>query len=354
MKSEALKFLRELMATPTPSGYEMPGQKVVAAYMKKYADAVSTDVHGNVTGVLNPKGKVKIMLAGHCDEIGLMIMYIDKDGFLYFSAVGGVNVQLLQGERVLVHGAGGPVPGVIGVKPIHLMDEKERQAGAGKISSLWIDIGAKDKADAEKYVALGDVATVNNGWTELKNDIISARGFDDRIGAFVVADVLRSLKGKKIDAAVYAVSTVQEEIGLRGATTASKAIQADIGIAVDVGFATDAPNMDAKMVGEAKLGAGPILHRGPNFNHHLHDQLQKAAKKKKIPVQQQPIPRGSGTDANAMQLSHSGCATALISVPNRYMHSPVEVVHLQDVENTVALIAALVEQVKAGERYIPQ
>lgn len=353
MKAEALDFLKDLLAKPTPSGYEMPGQEVVRKHMGKYADSVSTDVHGNVHGVLNPQGKVKIMLAGHCDEIGLMIMHIDKDGFLYFAAVGGVNVPLLQGEKVLVHGKKGDVPGVIGVKPIHLMDEKERQSSVGKISSLWIDIGAKDKKDAEKFVALGDVATIDKGWTELKNDRVCCRGFDDRIGAFVVADVLRLLKGKKLNAAVYAVSTVQEEIGLRGAKTAAEALRPDIGIAVDVGFATDAPNMDAKMVGEAKLGGGPILHRGPNFNHKLYELLDKSAAHNKIPVQMQPIPRGSGTDANAMQLSHSGCAAALISIPNRYMHSPVEVVHLKDVENTVKLIAAFIEGVRPGEKYIP-
>lgn len=353
MKQESKSFLKSLLAEPTPSGYEMPGQEVVRKYMSKYADEVHTDVHGNVHGVMNPGGKIKVMLAGHCDEIGLMIMHVDDKGFLYFAAVGGVNLQLLQGQKVLIQGNDGPVHGVIGVKPIHLMDAKERNSGVEKISTLWIDIGASSKEDALKLVTPGDVAVMDTGWNELQNGNVSCRGFDDRIGAFVVSEVLRLLKGKKIAAEVHAVSTVQEELGLRGAKTASEAIRPDVGIAVDVGFATDAPGMDAKMVGEAKLGDGPILHRGPNFNHALYEKLDKTAKKSKIKVQQQPIPRGSGTDANAMQMSHNGCAAALISIPNRYMHSPVEVVSLADVEAAAKLIAKLIESLKPSEKFIP-
>jgi endoglucanase len=355
LSKEPLAFLRELVASPTPSGYEAPGQKIVAKYLDKYADRVTTDVHGNVCGVLNPAGKIKVMLAGHCDEIGLMIMHIEDKGFLYFSAVGGVNLQLLQGETVSIYTANGVINGVIGVKPIHLMDESERTAGVKKIATLWIDIGAKDKKDAEKYVRPGDVATVNKGWFPLQNGVIACRGFDDRIGAFVIADVLRALKGAKLKSvAVYAVSTVQEEIGLRGATTAARDLQPDVGIAVDVGFATDAPEMEAKQVGEAKLGAGPILHRGANFNHRLFDLIEKTAKAKKIPTQLQPIPRGSGTDANAIQMANNQAAAALISIPNRYMHSPVEAIHLDDVANAVELIAATISALTDKLDFVPR
>ncbi len=352
MNKTTLTVLKDLLSQPTPSGYEKPGQVVLEKYMKKLGAKTSFDVHGNLHGVINPQAKTKVMLAGHCDEIGLMIMYIDDKGFLYFSAVGGVNVPLLQGEKVLIHTANGPVPGVIGVKPIHLMTAKERESSQSKIDSLWIDIGAKDKDDALKYVALGDVATIDKNWTDLQNDLITCRGFDDRIGAFIITDVLRYLKGKKINVAVHAVSTVQEEIGLRGAKTAAEAIKPNIGIAVDVGFATDAPDMNPKMVGEANCGDGPILHRGPNFNHILYQKLSDVAKKSKIDVQQQPIPRGSGTDANAMQLSANHCATALISVPNRYMHSPVEIVNIKDVENCSKLIAELILSLKGNENFI--
>ncbi len=352
MTKSTLEVLKHLLAQPTPSGYEKPGQLVLEKYMLKNGATATFDVHGNLHGVINPKAKTRVMLAGHCDEIGLMVMYVDDKGFIYFSAVGGVNIPLLQGEKVLIHNEKGDIPGVIGVKPIHLMTAKEREGSQSKIDSLWIDIGAKDKEDALKYVALGDVATIDKNWTDLKNDLVTCRGFDDRIGAFIIADVLRHLKGKKLNVAVHAVSTVQEEIGLRGAKTAAEAIKPHIGIAVDVGFATDAPEMNAKMVGEAKCGSGPILHRGPNFNHLLHKRLNLVAKKAKIAVQEQPIPRGSGTDANAMQLSANHCATALISIPNRYMHSPVEVVNLKDVEHCSKLIAELILDLKTSEDFV--
>ncbi len=353
MRGEPLKVLKQLLSQPTPSGYEMPGQRVVREYMQQYADEVFTDVHGNVHGVLNPGGEFKVMLAGHCDEIGLMVMHIDDKGYIYFSAVGGVNLQLLQGERVWIHTEKGPVPGVVGVKPLHLQSSKERGAGITRISDLWIDIGARNKREAARLVTPGDVATVDKGWFELRNDRIACRGFDDRIGAFAVADALRLLRGKRIDAAVYAVSTVQEEIGLRGARTAATAIMPDVGIAVDVGHATDAPSVNVKLVGEAKLGEGPILHRGPNFNHALFDLVEAAAKRARIKVQQQPIPRGSGTDANIIQLTGAGVPTALISIPNRYMHSPVEMVSLKDVEATSRLIAESIRAIKPDTDFVP-
>ncbi len=353
MNATTLNFMKELLAQPTPSGYEQPGQKVVAAYMRKFADSVTTDVHGNVHGVLNPKGKLRVMLAGHCDEIGLMVMHVDKQGFISVGAVGGVNVPLLQGERITIHGRRGPVPGVIGVKPIHLMTPKERESSESKIHELWVDIGARDQKDAEKVVEIGDVATIATGWIELRNGLVACRAFDDRIGAFVVAETLRLLKGRRLQCAVHAVSTVQEEIGLRGAQTAAFGIDPHVGVAVDVGFATDFPHINAKQVGEARLGAGPILHRGPNFNHRVYDLIKAAAKRAKVKTQLQAIPRGSGTDANAMQLTRSGVAAALVSVPNRYMHSPVEVVSLSDVENTAKLLAEFVAALKPGESFIP-
>lgn len=354
MKKESLDFLKHLLACPTPSGYEEPGQEIVRTYMEKYADAVETDVHGNVFGILNKGAKKKVMLSGHCDEIGLIVMYIDKDGYLYFDRIGGVNVPLLQGERVVIHTKKGPLPGVIGVRPIHLMDEKERSAGQGKIHALWIDIGCSTKKEAEALVRVGDVATIDTGWIELQGGKVACRGFDNRIGSFIVAEVLRELRRAKLDVAVYAVSTVAEEIGLRGARTASEAIRPDVGIAIDVGHATDAPNVDPKMVGEASLGKGPILHRGPNFNHRLYDALDSTAAKAKIPVQLQAIGRASGTDANMMQVSSNQCAAALVAIPNRYMHSPVEVIHLKDVENTVKLLAAFIKGLKANASFVPK
>jgi tetrahedral aminopeptidase len=350
MNPGALTFLKTLLATPTPTGSEEAGQAVVADYMRQYADTVHTDIHGNVHGTLNAGAPVRVMLAGHCDEIGLMIQHIDNKGLLYISALGGVNVPLLQGERILIQGRKGLVPGVIGVKPIHLMTAKERETIVNNIHELWVDIGAKNRKDAERVVALGDVATINTGWIELRNGCVACRGFDNRIGAFIVSDVLRLLKGAALNVAVHAVSTVQEEVGLRGAKTAAFGIDPHLGIAVDVGFATDYPGVNEKIVGTAKLGDGPILHPGPTYNAALLHILKNNAAKAKIKTQLQPEARGAGTDAFAMQMTRAGVAAALISIPNRYMHSPVETISLHDAEQTVRLIAATLKALTGKEK----
>jgi len=350
MNRIALQFLKQLLETPTPTGFETRGQEQVAAYMQQHADTVSMDIHGNVIGVLNPDAPVRVMLAGHCDEIGLMVQYISPEGYLTMSALGGVTVSLLQAERILIQTAKGPISGVVGAKPIHLMTEEDRKKPANLIHELWVDIGAKDRKDAEKMVALGDVATINSGWIELANGLVACRAFDNRIGAFIIADVLRLLKGKKLAVAVHAVSTVQEEVGLRGARTAAYSIDPHIGIAVDVGFSSDYPGMDAKIIGEAKLGKGPILHPGPTYNPALLEIIKKTAQKQKIKTQIQPEARGTGTDAFAMQLSRGGVAAALLSVPTRYMHSPVETIALSDAEDTAKIIAATIAGLTGKEK----
>ncbi len=350
MNKVALTFLQQLLSVPTPSGFETRGQERVSEYMGRFADTVSMDVHGNVTGVINPGADVRVMLAGHCDEIGLMVQHIDEKGYLTMSALGGITVSLLQGERVLIQGRKGAVPGVIGVKPIHLMTEEERKAPVNLIHELWVDIGARNRKDAEKLVSLGDTATINSGWIELANGRVACRGFDNRIGAFVVADVLRLLKGKTLRVSVHAVSTVQEEVGLRGSRTACYTVDPQIGIAVDVGFATDFPGMNAKITGEAKTGDGPILHPGPTYNPTVLALLKKGAASAKIKTQIQPEARGMSTDAYAMQMSRGGVAAGLISVPCRYMHSPVETIALADAENTAKLIAAFIENLTGHEK----
>jgi endoglucanase len=314
---------------------------------------VETDVHGSVHGVLNPDAAVRVMLCGHCDEIGLMVQHIDDKGYVYVSALGGVNVPLLPAERVVIFGKKGAVPGVIGVKPIHVKSDKDKNGGPSKIHELWVDIGAKDKKDAERAVSLGDVGTIDAGWIDLRNGRVSCRGFDDRLGAFVVADVLRLLHGKKLNVALHAVSTVQEEVGLRGAKTAAFKVDPQIGIAVDVGFATDYPEMNEKMLGAAALGGGPVLHRGPTFNHEVLDLLQKTAKRKKIKTQMQPEPRGANTDAFALQMTRSGVAAGLISIATRYIHSPVETASVDDVASTVKLLAGFVSDLTGRERLVP-
>ena len=352
MRKESVALLKKMVETPSPSGFEQPVQKIVRAELKPFCDAVTTDVHGNVIGALNPKGTPRVMLAGHCDEVGMMVTHIDDQGYLYFAAIGGVDGNLLPGLRLLVHGANGPVLGVVGRKPIHHMTAEDRK-GEIKLESLWLDIGAKDKKDAQKSVAVGDPITYSPGFEVMPNDLALSRGFDDKIGTFIVIETLRALKKKKFPAAVFGVSTVQEELGLRGAKTSAFGVEPDVGIAIDVGFASDWPGAEKKRIGEVKLGKGPILHRGANINPVVERRLSEAARKGKIPHQITAEPRGTGTDANAIQMSRAGVAAGLISIPNRYMHTPVEVVSLKDLDASVALIAETILAMKGSESFIP-
>lgn len=353
MQKQSLKFLRELIRTPSPSGYEMRIHNRIAKYMDRYCAEVRADVLGNTIGVINPDAKVRVLLAGHCDEIGMMVTYIDGKGYIYVGAVGGVDVGVIRGHRVTIHSKKGPVLGVIGGKPIHLAEASER-GKVPKIKDIWIDIGAKNKKDAEKAVEIGDYITVDAGFDELRNGLVVGRGFDDRAGAFVVCETLRRLKGRKLNVAVYGVATTQEEIGLRGATVGTYGVDPHIGIAVDMGFASDAPGVDPKVVGEAVLGKGPVIHRGPNITPSLGKRLESTAKKKRIPFQIQAEPGASGTDAWAIQATRSGVATALVSVLNRYMHTPVEVLSLKDMDNASRLLAEAIIALPASPSFLPK
>jgi endoglucanase len=244
------------------------------------------------------------------------------------------------------------VPGVIGRTAIHLTDQEDRGKPM-KIHQLWIDIGAKDKEDAEKAVAIGDPITIDIGFQELRNDHVVARAFDDRVGAFVIIEALRLLEKRKIKVALYCVTTVQEEIGLRGATTSSYGCNPHVGVAIDVGHAIDYPTADNKRHGDAKIDAGPIIARGPNINPVVGRQLIDVAKARKIPYQVGAEPKATGTDANAMQLSRGGVATGLVSVPNRYMHSPVELISLADAENAAKLLAEWVATLRPNMNFVP-
>jgi putative aminopeptidase FrvX len=340
MLKESMSFLRDLMGTISPSGFEEEAMKVWKKRTARYADKVTSDVHGNSIAVVNGKGKPRVMFAGHADEIGYMVKYIDKEGYLYFDTIGGVDLHLAPGERVWIKTAKGRLPGVIGRKPIHLLEPEERRKVA-KLDKLWIDIGASDGKETAKLVAIGDPAVPAVGFQELRGDRVVARGFDDKAGAFVVSEALR-LIGRASKASVYSVATVQEELGLRGAKTSAFGIDPQVGIAVDVTFATDCPDMNKKRDGDIKVGSGPVISRGANINHKIFDMLVAAAKRGKIPYQVEGAPRATGTDANVIQLNRSGVAAGLVSVPNRYMHTPVELVSLQDLDNTARLLAAFV------------
>jgi endoglucanase len=352
MERSALEFLKKLIETPSPSGFEQPAQKLVRDRLKDAADELRTDVHGNVIAVKNPDAPLRVMLAGHCDEIGLMITHIDDKGYLFFAAIGGIDPAVLAGQRVEIHDARGRVDGVIGRKAVHLMEAEER-GKPSKIKEYWIDIGAKDRKDALSAVAIGDPITLSRRFFELRNQLISGRGFDDRVGAWTVVETMRRIRNLKLHCAVYGVSTVQEEIGLRGARTAAFGVEPHAGIGVDVGFASDYPEVDKKLVGDVSLGKGPILHRGANINPVLATLMEKAAKAARIPFQMQAEPGATGTDANAIQVNRAGAAAALMSIPNRYMHTPVEVCSLKDLDNGVNLLVATLRAIKSSQKFIP-
>ncbi len=355
MNDQDFAFLKELVEAPSPSGYEQPAQRIIRRKLEGVADEIRTDVMGNVISRVDGEGedRPRVMMAGHCDEIGFMIKYIDDDGFLFFSPIGGVDAHLTAGQRVLVHAAGGPVPGVIGKKPIHMIEAKDRDTVI-KFKSQFIDIGCSSREEAEELVAIGDPATFAVGLERLQGDRVISRAFDDKMGAFIVAQVLREVRRREpapVD--LYGVSTVQEEIGLRGGTTSAYGVNPDVGIAVEVGFATDYPEMDKKEIGEFKVGKGPIIARGANINPALFKLLVATAEEEGIPYQVMGAPRATGTDANVMQLTRGGVAAALVSVPIRYMHSPVEMLSLEDLQNAIRLLAGLVYRIENRNQFIP-
>ncbi len=352
MRAESVKFLQALCESPSPSGFEGPAQKVWMKRTRPWADSVRMDVHGNAIAVRNQKGAPRVMLAGHVDEIGFMVKYIADDGYLSFAPIGGVDIAVATARRVTIHGAHGPVTGVTGRKPIHLSTNGDKSAKT-EWHQMWIDIGAKDRAQAEKKVALGDPITFAEGFAVLGEDRVTSRGFDDKVGSWVVSEVFRLLEGKRLACSLHGVSTVQEELGLRGATTSAFGIDPAVGVAIDVTFASDHPEVDKKMVGEISLGKGPVIARGANINHKVFERMVALAKKNKIPYQVEPSPRATGTDANAIQRNRSGVAAALVSIPNRYMHTPVEMVSLTDLEATARLLAAFVQSLSGKDDYTP-
>lgn len=356
MEHESHEFLKRLLETPSASGFEQPIQQVVRDWAKDFADEVRTDTHGNVFAARFPEGRPaaapRVLLAGHCDQIALMVQHIDSEGFLYVQPIGGWDMQVLLGQHLTVWTKTGPVHGVVARRAIHLLKPDERNK-VPEFSDVWVDVGAKNKEEAEGLVQHGDSVTFALGYRPLRNGLAASPAMDDKVGLWVCMEAVRLLKGRTLQAAVYGVSTVAEEIGLRGATTAAYSVNPTVGIAVDVTHATDTPGNDKKTQGEIKCGGGPVLYRGPNINPRVFDALEAIAKSHEIPVQVRGVPRATGTDANAIQISREGVACGLIGIPNRYMHSPVEVVHLSDLTNSAKLLAEFCAAVKPDDNWIP-
>lgn len=342
---ESKDFLHKLLLTPSPTGYEQPVQRIVRERMKKFAESIETDLHGNVVVGINTKAPRKVMLAGHCDQIALLVRHITAEGFLYVAALGGIDVGVLHGSRVTVHTEKGAVPGVIGRKPIHHQSADERERLKNDIEKIWVDIGAKNKKEAEKKVTIGDVITFELGILELGNGLFSSPGLDDKVGLFIAMETLRLCSTKKLNVGLYAVSTVQEELGLRGATTAAFGVHPEVGIAIDVTHASDNPGSENAKATPCKLGLGPAITSGPNTNPVVEKLLKDGAKRGKIPFQIAPTTRPAGNDAAAIQLSRGGVATASLGIPNRYMHTQAEVCSYKDLEYSIKLLVYFITHI---------
>jgi putative aminopeptidase FrvX len=343
-------FLTELLHARSPSGYEAEAQAVFDRHVKPAADTYTGDALGNRIATLNPSGDPTLMMAGHLDELGLIITYVNKDGFIYFDTIGGHDRTVISGRRIVILGPDGPVKGVTGKRAVHLMDEADRKK-VPEIHEIWIDIGAKSKKEALERISIGDAATYDHEFELIHGSIGTARAFDNKVGAYIVGEALiRLSKDPKGTAAkVVAVATSQEEIGTRGATGSAYSVDPQVALVVDVGHATDHPDCDNRKYGETKLGGGPILCRGPNINSKVFDGLVKAAKRLKIPYQVESDPRPTGTDARAIQVARGGVATGVVSIPLRYMHTPSEVVDLEDVERCVKLFAEFARGIAKGD-----
>jgi len=352
MRKESLEFLRELLTTPTPSGYEPAGQRIWCRYARQFADEVHTDAYGNAVAVLNPKGDPKLMLDGHVDEIGLMVKHIDSNGFIYFQRIGGVDPALVQGKRVNIHTSKGIVRGVVGATAIHLQ-EKDKERKIPKMHEIFIDIGAADEKAAKRRVSVGDPITFVDDFEMLDRNIGVARAFDNRAGVWTVIEALRIAASAKTKpkCAIYACSSVQEETGLNGARMQVLNIKPDLAVAVDVTHATDTPGIDNKQHGQVKLGKGPTISLGRENHPVLTERLRRIAKAKRIPLQVETFSLTGGTDAYAIWTQNGGIPSAILSIPNRYMHSTVEMLDLRDLQRTADLLAAFALDVKRGERF---
>ena len=351
--SKSLKFLEDFMMTSSPSGYEMEAGKVFRSYLSECCDEVKADVLGNSIAVLNPGAKTRVMLAGHYDEIGFQVVYISEDGLIYFRPNGGIDKLNVPSSEVEILTPSGRIPGVIGKKPIHLLKDAERSK-ALELSDMWIDIGAESKEEALKVVSVGDPIAMRSNFRFVGKNRFYSKGVDDKIGAFIIAETMKALSKRKLNVAVYGVGTVQEEVGTRGVETAAFAIDPQIGFALDVGFATDLPDIPKKQLGDVTLGAGPILTRSCDNNIVLGKIMRKAADAKKIPYQESAAHRATGgTDTAKLQMTRAGVATALISIPNRYMHTPVEICDLRDAYAASKLIAETILSFKGNEEFRP-
>ena len=361
MKKKDVKLLKQIVETPSPTGCEMDVAEIVRGQISPFATNISTDTMGSVHATFDGTSRRgtaangadhTLMLASHMDEIGLMVTYISDTGFLSVSSLGGVDAAILPGMRVDVHTSSGPFRGVVGRKPIHLIEPDERK-NVTPIDSLVIDLGLSGKK-VKKLVKVGDAITLAQGFERFGDNMAVSRAFDDKVGVYIACRVFENLaQSDEFQSKFVAAITVQEEIGTRGAITSAYSVNPDVALAFDVTHATDYPGIDKTKYGDIRCGKGPVIARGPNINPIVFDRLVKAAEDCGISYQIEAEPSVTGTDARSIQVARDGIPTGLISVPLRYMHTPTETIDLNDVEDTIDLITRFTIDLDEVEDFIP-
>lgn len=355
MDKKSKQFLFQYLNNASPTGFESSGQQIWLDYMKPYIDDYIIDVYGTAVGVINPKASYKVVIEAHADEISWFVNYITEEGYIYVRRNGGSDHQIAPSMRVNIHTDKGIVKGVFGWPAIHVRDAGKEEAPS--LKNIFIDIGAESKKEVESMgVHVGCVITFVDELMELNKNFLTGRALDNRMGGYMIAEVTRRLSEnkKKLPFGLYIVNSVQEEIGLRGAEMISRRIKPDLAIVTDVTHDTGSPMYNKKESGNLKCGAGPVVCYGPAVQNNVLKMIIQTAEKKKIPFQRQAVSRSTGTDTDSFAYSAEGVASALISLPLKYMHTTVETVHKEDVENVINLIYEVILQLKPGHdfRYI--
>ena len=351
MDKKSRDFLFKYLNNASPTGFEKEGQKIWLDYLKPYIDDSFVDTYGTAVGVINPKAKYKVVIEAHADEISWFVNYIDEKGYIYVIRNGGSDHQIAPSMRVNLHTKKGVVKGVFGWPAIHIRKDKE---DAPSLKNIFIDVGAADKKEVEKLgIHVGTVITFEDELIELNKKFIVGRALDNRAGGFMIAEVMRRISEAKVKLpfGLYAVNSVQEEIGLRGAEMIAHRIKPNLAIITDVTHDTQSPPYDKKINGDVKCGGGPVVSYGPAVQNNVRDMIIDVAEKKKIPFQRIAASRSTGTDTDAFAYSNEGVASALISLPLKYMHTTVETVAKDDIESVIKLIYEVVNQVKDGQDF---
>ncbi|MFL5808784.1 MAG: M42 family metallopeptidase [Flavisolibacter sp.] len=341
LTDQSLQFFRNYINTPSPVGFEYTGQKLWLDYIRPFVDDTMTDPYGTGVGIINPNQPFKVVIEAHVDEISWFVNYVTSEGLIYLKRNGGVDHQIAPGQRVLIHGKKGPVKAVFGWPAIHTRISSADKEPVAKVENLFLDSGARNKKEIEDLgIHIGAVVTYQDGFDELAYDYFIGRAFDNRVGGFMIAEVARLLKenNKKLPFSLYVVNAVQEEIGLRGAEMIARRIKPNIAIITDVTHDTSTPMINKMIEGDTTCGKGPSLSYGPAVHNKLLQFVEDVAGKNQIPVQLRAVSRSTGTDTDSFAYANDGCPSVLISIPLRYMHTTVEMLHRNDIEQTIRLM----------------